>query len=75
MCGDITVSLLGDAFDEVAAYFGKLLSLAAGRGGCGTIEPLLRLFQTFERDDCNSPRRRSFPGCDLSTKNDVLPAK
>jgi hypothetical protein len=37
------VSLLGNAFDEVAAYFGELLGFGARGGGCGTIEPLLRL--------------------------------
>src|SRR5436309_2584050 len=71
----LSISLLGDAFDEVTAYFGKLLGLGARRGGCGAIEPLLRLFQAIERNHCNSTRRRPLPGGDLSAKNDVLPSE
>ena len=71
----LSVSLLGNAFDEVAAYFGELLGFGARRGGSGTIEPPLRLFQAIERNNCNSTRRRSLPGCNLPAKNDVLPSK
>src|SRR5260370_7154986 len=68
-------SLLGSALDEVAAYFGELLGFGARRGGCGTIEPLLRLFQAIERNNCNSTRRRSLSGCNRPAKNDVCPSE
>jgi hypothetical protein len=45
-----SASLLDNAFDKVAAYFGELLSFGARRSGRGTIEPLLRLFQAIERN-------------------------
>ena len=63
--------LLGNAFDEVAAYFGELLGFGPRCGGCGTIEPLLRLFQAIERNNCNLTPRRSLSGCNLPAKNDV----
>lgn len=67
--------LLSNAFDRVAAYLCGLLGFGARRGGCGTIEPLLRLFQAIERHNCNSTRRRSLAGRDLPAKNDVLPSE
>ena len=70
-----SASLLGNAFDEVAAYFGELLGFGARRGGCGTIEPLLRLFQAIERNNCNSTRWRSLSGCNLPAENDVCPSE
>ena len=70
-----SASLLDNAFDKVAAYFGELLSFGARRSGRGTIEPLLRLFQAIERNNCNSTRWRSLSGCNLPAENDVCPSE
>src|SRR4051812_1616229 len=68
-------SLFGNAFDEVAPNFGELLRFGARRDSFGTIEPLLRLFQTIKRNNCNTARWRSLSGCNLPAKNDVLPSE